>query len=78
MALTVSSIVGSVSGFVANDNYINLAPATKDAVKQLIEGLDGVDWKQPQDLVNIIETNVATVAAATGVAEADLKAYFEE
>tara|TARA_B100000929_G_C15235144_1_gene327759 strand:+ start:78 stop:314 length:237 start_codon:yes stop_codon:yes gene_type:complete len=78
MALTVSSIVGSVSGFIAKDEYINLAPATKEAVKQLIEGLDGVDWKQPQDLVNIIETNVATVAAATGVAEADLKAYFEE
>ena len=50
----------------------------KEAVKQLIESLDGVDWSQPQDLVNIIETKVSEVAAATGVVEADIKAYFEE
>jgi|TARA_Y100000590_G_scaffold105716_1_gene120317 hypothetical protein len=78
MALTVSSIVGNVSGFIGNDKYINLSPSMKEAVKQLIESLDGVDWSQPQDLVSIIETKVAEVAAATGVVESDIKAYFEE
>ena len=35
MALTVSSIVGNVSGFIGNDKYINLSPSMKEAVKQL-------------------------------------------
>jgi hypothetical protein len=78
MALTISSIVGNVSGFIGNDRYNNLSPSMKEAVKQLIESLDGVDWSQPQDLVNIIETKVAEVSAATGVVESDIKAYFEE
>ena len=78
MALTVSSIVGNVSGFIGKDRYINLSPSMKEAVKQLIESLDGVDWSQPQDLVNIIETKVAEVSAATGVVDSDIKAYFEE
>ena len=50
----------------------------KPFIKGLIEGLDGIDWSQPQDLVNIIETKVAEVSAATGVVESDIKAYFEE
>ena len=78
MALTVSSIVGNVSGFLGNDRYNALAPAQKDAVKGLIEGLDGIDWSEPQDLVSIIETKVDEVAAATGVSADDIKAYFEE
>ena len=45
MALTVSSIVGNVSGFIGNDKYINLSPSMKEAVKQLIESLDGVDCR---------------------------------
>jgi hypothetical protein len=40
--------------------------------------LNGIDWSQPQDLVNIIETKVSEVAAATGYDADDLKAYFEE
>ena len=76
MALTVSSIVGNVSGFLGNDKY-NILPATKDSIKQLIEGLDGIDWSQ-QDLVSIIETKVDEVAAATGISVDDIKAYFEE
>ena len=55
-----------------------LAPATKDAIKGLIEGLDGIDWSQPQDLVSIIETKVDEVAAASGISADDIKAYFEE
>ena len=62
MALTVSSIVGNVSGFLGNDKY-NVWPATKDSIKGLIEGLDGIDWSQ-QDLVSIIETKVDEVAEA--------------
>ena len=78
MALTVSSIVGNVSGFIGKDRYINLSPSMKEAVKQLIESLDGVDWSQPQDLVSIIETKVDEVAAASGISADDIKAYFEE
>jgi hypothetical protein len=77
MALTVSSIVGNVSGFIQSDKYNALSPTAKEAVKTLVEGLDGVDWSSPQDLVNIIETKVAEVSVATGVAEADLTTYFE-
>ena len=44
MALTVSSIVGNVSGFIGKDRYINLSPSMKEAVKQLIQSLEGVDW----------------------------------
>ena len=78
MALTVSSIVENTSGYVANDKYNALAPALKDAVKVLIESLDGVDWSNPQDLKDIIETKVTEVAASEGVEVADLVAYFSE
>jgi|TARA_B100001248_G_scaffold256424_1_gene237437 hypothetical protein len=78
MALTVSSIVENTSGYVANDKYNALAPALKDAVKVLIESLDGVDWSSPQDLKDIIETKVTEVAASEGVEVADLVAYFSE
>ena len=66
MALTVSSIVGNVSGHINNDRYLALAPAAKTAVDQVMTELNGIDWSQPQDLVNIIETKVSEVAAATG------------
>ena len=78
MALTVSSIVENTSGFVANDKYNALAPALKDAVKVLIESLDGVDWSNPQDLKDIIETKVTEVATSEGVEAYDLTAYFSE
>ena len=78
MALTVSSIVGNVSGFLGNDRYNSLAPAQKDAVKGLIEGLDGIDWSQPQDLVNIIETKISEVAAGDSDVETALTTYFSE
>ncbi|MAJ05111.1 MAG: hypothetical protein CMH03_10530 [Marinovum sp.] len=78
MALTVSSIVENTSGFVANDKYNALSPALKDAVKVLIESLDGVDWSNPQDLKDIIETKVTEVATSEGVEASDLTAYFSE
>ena len=78
MALTVSSIVGNVSGHINNDRYLALAPAAKTAVDQVMTELNGIDWSQPQDLVNIIETKVSEDAAATGYDADDLKAYFEE
>ena len=78
MALTVSSIEENTSGFVANDKYNALAPALKDAVKVLIESLDGVDWSNPQDLKDIIETKVTEVATSEGVEASDLTAYFSE
>ena len=78
MALTVSSIVENTSGFVANDKYNALTPALKDAVKVLIESLDGVDWSNPQDLKDIIETKVTEVATSEGVEASDLTAYFSE
>ena len=78
MALTVSSIVGNTSGFLKNDRYNALSPAAKTQVETLIAGLDAIDWSQPQDLVNIIETKVSEVATATGYDADDLKAYFEE
>tara|TARA_B100001057_G_C22789152_1_gene926866 strand:- start:393 stop:629 length:237 start_codon:yes stop_codon:yes gene_type:complete len=78
MALTVSSIVENTSGFIANDKYNALAPALKDAVKVLIESLDGVDWSNPQDLKDIIETKVTEVATSEGVEASDLTAYFSE
>ena len=62
MALTVSSIVGNVSGHINNDRYLALAPAAKTAVDQVMTELNGIDWSQPQDLVNIIETKVSEVA----------------
>ena len=58
MALTVSSIVGNVSGHINNDRYNALALQQKTAVDQVMTGLNGIDWSQPQDLVNIIETKV--------------------
>ncbi len=78
MALTVSSIVENTSGFVANDKYNALTPALKDAVKVLIESLDGVDWSNPQDLKDIIETKITEVATSEGVEASDLTAYFSE
>jgi len=36
MALTVSSIVGNVSGHINNDRYLALAPAAKTAVDQVM------------------------------------------
>lgn len=78
MALTVSSIVENTSGFVANDKYNALSPALKDAVKVLIESLDGVDWSNPQDLKDIIETKITEVATSEGVEASDLTAYFSE
>ena len=61
-----------------SDRYLALAPAAKTAVDQVMTELNGIDWSQPQDLVNIIETKVSEVAAATGYDADDLKAYFEE
>ena len=52
--------------------------SVSDAVKVLIESLDGVDWSSPQDLKDIIETKVTEVAASEGVEVADLVAYFSE
>ena len=62
MALTVSSIVGNVSGHINNDRYLALAQRLKTAVDQVMTELNGIDWSQPQDLVNIIETKVSEVA----------------
>ena len=61
MALTVSSIVGNVSGHINNDRYLALA-----AVKLCWPSDDRIKryWLvTTQDLVNIIETKVSEVAA---------------
>ena len=55
MALTVSSIVGHTSGYIKNDRFNALSPAMKESLESLVSGLDAIDWKQPQDLVDIIE-----------------------
>lgn len=78
MALTVSSIVGNTSGFIKNDRYNSLSPAMKTAVESLISGLDAIDWSQPQDLVNIIETKISEVAAGDSDVETALTTYFSE
>lgn len=78
MALTVSSIVGNTSGFIKNDRYNSLSPAMKTAVESLVSGLDAIDWSQPQDLVNIIETKISEVAAGDSDVETALTTYFSE
>tara|TARA_B100000900_G_scaffold358698_1_gene329744 strand:+ start:26 stop:262 length:237 start_codon:yes stop_codon:yes gene_type:complete len=78
MALTVSSIVGNTSGFIKNDRYNSLSPAMKTAVESLVAGLDAIDWSQPQDLVNIIETKISEVAAGDSDVETALTTYFSE
>ena len=78
MALTVSSIVGNTSGFIKNDRYNSLSPAMKTAVESLVSGLDAIDWSQPQDLVNIIETKITEVAAGDSNVETALTTYFSE
>lgn len=78
MALTVSSIVGNTSGFIKNDRYNSLSPAMKTAVESLVSGLDAIDWSQPQDLVNIIETKITEVAAGDSDVETALTTYFSE
>lgn len=78
MALTVSSIVGNTSGFIKNDRYNSLSPAMKTAVESLVSGLDAIDWSQPQDLVDIIETKITEVAAGDSDVETALTTYFSE
>ncbi len=78
MALTVSSIVGNTSGFLKNDRYNALSPAAKTQVETLIAGLDAIDWSQPQDLVNIIESKISEVAAGDSDVETALTTYFSE
>ena len=51
---------------------------TARSEKVLIESLDGVDWSNPQDLKDIIETKVTEVATSEGVEASDLTAYFSE
>ena len=78
MALTVSSIVGHTSGYIKNDRYNALSPAMKTNVETLVSGLDAIDWTQPQDLVDIIETKITEVAAGDSDVETALTTYFSE
>ena len=78
MALTVSSIVGHTSGYIKNDRYNALSPAMKTSVETLVSGLDAIDWKQPQDLVDIIETKITEVADGDSDVATALTTYFSE
>ena len=78
MALTVLSIVGHTSGYIKNDRYNALSPAMKTSVETLVSGLDAIDWTQPQDLVDIIETKITEVASGDSDVETALTTYFSE
>jgi hypothetical protein len=50
----------------------------KTSVETLVSGLDAIDWTQPQDLVDIIETKITEVASGDSDVETALTTYFSE